>query len=112
MRAFCKVAVPIALAEKANLVCRGAAFIAWDDAEEVAIAQDEVYQPSLDVPRGVACSMGSTPGAAYMPRGIVAYMPASRPSLPARKPSWFKSKVTEWWNAVQGACPMESQLAV
>jgi hypothetical protein len=41
----------IALAEKANLVCRGAAFIAWDDAEEVAIAQDEVYQPSLDVPK-------------------------------------------------------------
>ena len=37
----------IALAEKANLVCRGAAFIAWDDAEKVAIAQDEVYQPSL-----------------------------------------------------------------
>ena len=37
----------IALAEKANLVCRGAAFIAWDDAEKVAIAEDEVYQPSL-----------------------------------------------------------------
>ena len=37
----------IALAEKANLVCRGAAFIAWDDAEQVAIAEDEVYQPSL-----------------------------------------------------------------
>jgi hypothetical protein len=40
----------IALAKKANLVCRGAAFIAWDDAEKVAIAQDEVYQPSLEVP--------------------------------------------------------------
>ena len=37
----------VALAEKANLVCRGAAFVAWDDAEKVAIAQDEVYQPSL-----------------------------------------------------------------
>jgi Ca-activated chloride channel family protein len=43
----------IALAEKANLVCRGAAFIAWDDAEEVAIAQDEVYQPSFNVPSGL-----------------------------------------------------------
>jgi Ca-activated chloride channel family protein len=43
----------IALAERANLVCRGAAFIAWDDAEEVAIAQDEVYQPSLRVPSGL-----------------------------------------------------------
>ena len=37
----------IALAEKANLVCRGVAFVAWDDAEKVTIAQDEVYQPSL-----------------------------------------------------------------
>jgi hypothetical protein len=37
----------IALAEKANLVCRGAAFIAWDEAEKAPIAQDEVYQPSL-----------------------------------------------------------------
>src|SRR5262245_1712406 len=49
----------IALAEKANLVCRGAAFIAWDDAEEVAVAQDEVYQPSLKVSSGAACSMPS-----------------------------------------------------
>jgi Ca-activated chloride channel family protein len=43
----------IELAKKANLTCRGAAFIAWDDAEKVAIAQDEVYQPSLDVPSGL-----------------------------------------------------------
>jgi hypothetical protein len=43
----------IGTAEKANLVCRSAAFIAWDDAEEVAIAQDEVYQPSLKVPSGL-----------------------------------------------------------
>src|SRR4029077_4269126 len=56
----------IALAEKANLVCRGAAFIAWDDAEEVAIAQDEVYQPSLDVPIGLSCSMHSK-AVAFMP---------------------------------------------
>ena len=38
----------VAFAEKANLICRGAAFVAWDDAEKVAIAQDEVYQPSFD----------------------------------------------------------------
>jgi hypothetical protein len=37
----------IVLAKKANLVCRGAAFVAWDDAEKVAIAQEEVYQLSL-----------------------------------------------------------------
>jgi uncharacterized protein (DUF1810 family) len=40
----------IEVAKKANLACRGAAFIAWDDAEKVAIAQDEVYQPSLHAP--------------------------------------------------------------
>jgi hypothetical protein len=46
----------IALAEKANLVCRGAAFIAWDDAEQVAVAQHEVYQPSLSTEIGVKSS--------------------------------------------------------
>jgi hypothetical protein len=90
----------IALAETSNLVCRGAAFIAWDDAEEVAIAQDEVYQPSLDVPSGVACSMGSIPRAAYMPGSGVAFMPAPREALPARRSSSLKSKLTEWWSAV------------
>jgi len=95
----------IALAEKANLVCRGAAFIAWDDAEEVAIAQDEVYQPSLKVPSGVACSMpfteeSSLPSApAFMPGGRVAFMPAARESLPERRPSFFKNKLAECWNA-------------
>ena len=46
----------IALAEKANLVCRGAAFIAWDDAEQVAIAEDEIYQPSLSTESMIICS--------------------------------------------------------
>jgi hypothetical protein len=96
----------IALAQKANLVCRGAAFIAWDDAEQVAIAQDEVYQPSLKVPSSVACSTPSTqelssPSAPAF--GGVAFMPAMRESQPERRPSHFKSKVTEWWNAIQGA---------
>ncbi|MGA7903804.1 MAG: VIT domain-containing protein, partial [Terrimicrobiaceae bacterium] len=43
----------VALAEKANLVCRGAAFIAWDDAEKVPIAQNEVYQASFACRRQV-----------------------------------------------------------
>ena len=46
----------VALAEKANLICRGAAFVAWDDAEKVAIAQDEVYQPSFHAERGILSS--------------------------------------------------------
>ena len=37
----------IAVAKEANLVCRGAAFIAWDETEKVPVAQQEVYQPSV-----------------------------------------------------------------
>jgi hypothetical protein len=47
----------IELAQQANLVCRGTAFVAWDEAEKVAIAQDEVCQPSLQF----ACSIPSAP---------------------------------------------------
>jgi hypothetical protein len=47
----------VALAEKANLICRGAAFVAWDDAEKVAIGQDEVYQPSFLMRRSL-CRLG------------------------------------------------------
>jgi Ca-activated chloride channel family protein len=95
-----KVKEAIALAEKANLVCRGTAFIAWDDAEEVAIAQDEVYQPSLDVPSGVVCSQQFTPGVHYMPSTRPAFMPAKTKSSPERRPSSNKSKAADWWNPV------------
>jgi hypothetical protein len=67
-----KVKEAIALAEKANLVCRGAAFIAWDDAEQVAIAQDEVYQPSLEVPSGVGYSEPA-PAVSFMSGGRAAF---------------------------------------
>jgi hypothetical protein len=94
----------IALAEKANLVCRGAAFIAWDDAEEVAIAQDVVYQPSLDMPSSVASRMDSRPAVSFMPAtGAAAFMPRAKVSLPERTPSSFKSKVGEWWDAILSA---------
>jgi von Willebrand factor type A domain len=45
-----------ALAKEANLVCRGTVFVAWDDAEKVAIAQNEVYQPSFNVSSGLLYS--------------------------------------------------------
>jgi hypothetical protein len=101
-----KVKEAIALAEKANLVCRGTAFIAWDDAEEVAIAQDEVYQPSLNVPSSLPSSMDSEPQVAYMPARSAAFMPGGRESLNPRRESFparqslFKRKMTEWWNSV------------
>lgn len=37
----------ITLAKENNVVCEGAAFIAWDEAEKVAISDREVYQPAL-----------------------------------------------------------------
>jgi von Willebrand factor type A domain len=90
----------IVLAEKANLVCRGAAFIAWDDAEEVAIAQDEVYQPSLDVPIGLSCSMHTKQAVAFMPAPSVDDIPFSRQPSPERRPPFSKSKMREWWEAL------------
>jgi hypothetical protein len=36
----------IALAKHHNLLCAGAAFVAWDEAEQVPLAQRELYQPS------------------------------------------------------------------
>jgi hypothetical protein len=97
----------IALAKKANLVCRGTAFVAWDDAEEVAIAQDEVYQPSLDLPSGVSCSTPA-PRASFMAFSGAAYMPASRSASPAKRPSSFKNNLRDWCDAILAAPSNES----
>lgn len=35
----------LTLAKQHNLLCEGAAFIAWDEAEQVVIAEEELYQP-------------------------------------------------------------------
>ena len=61
----------IALAEKANLVCRGAAFIAWDEAEKVPVAQDEVYQPSLHVESGLMFATQRRASSSYSVREII-----------------------------------------
>jgi len=37
----------IELGRRHNLVCEGAAFIAWDEAERVQVAQQEIVQPAL-----------------------------------------------------------------
>ncbi|HEV7402788.1 MAG TPA: VIT and VWA domain-containing protein [Chthoniobacteraceae bacterium] len=36
----------VALAKKHNLLCEGAAFVAWDEAEQVVIAHEEIVQPA------------------------------------------------------------------
>ena len=38
----------IALAKEHNLICEGAAFIAWDEAEQVQIATEIICQPAMD----------------------------------------------------------------
>lgn len=41
----------VALAVQHNLVCKGAAFVAWDEAEKTPIAKRHVVQPSLGIDR-------------------------------------------------------------
>jgi hypothetical protein len=38
----------IALAKQHNLICDGTAFIAWDEAERIQVAQQEIVQPCLE----------------------------------------------------------------
>ena len=44
----------IALAIAHNLTCRGASFVAWDEAEKVPVAMREVYQPSMGLDKCVS----------------------------------------------------------
>src|SRR5262249_15027452 len=42
----------IALAKASNIVCEGAAFIAWDEVEKVPVSGREVYQPAMEPDMG------------------------------------------------------------
>lgn len=42
-------AAAIALAKMHNLICRGTAFVAWDEEAKVVIAKEEIIQPSMFV---------------------------------------------------------------
>ncbi|MFZ4696323.1 MAG: hypothetical protein ACOYMV_14480, partial [Verrucomicrobiia bacterium] len=44
----------IQLAKEANLLCKGASFIAWDETERVPVASQEMLQPSI-TPSCVSC---------------------------------------------------------
>ena len=37
----------ISLAKEHNLICEGAAFIAWDELEKVPVSTREIYQPAM-----------------------------------------------------------------
>ncbi|HWB58314.1 MAG TPA: VIT domain-containing protein, partial [Chthoniobacteraceae bacterium] len=44
----------ITLARTYNILCEGASFVAWDDAGQVSIGSDTIYQPSLE--QSVLCA--------------------------------------------------------
>ena len=67
----------VALAKKVNLVCEGASFVAWDEAEKVTVARREVYQPALEpLDACMAAPYYAAAGPAQMPP------PAPMPSAP------------------------------
>jgi Ca-activated chloride channel family protein len=59
----------IELAKSANLICRGAAFIAWDESQKVIVSRKEVFQPVMFRDAGISSL-----------RGVVGF--ASRSSSP------------------------------
>ncbi len=77
-------AIQLAIAH--NLTCRGASFVAWDDAEKVPLATREVYQPSLGLDR-------STSEVQKEPRGVVTSY--------ANQMNFFQGKVTDYQRASQ-----------
>jgi hypothetical protein len=58
----------IALAKRHNILCRGAAFIAWDEQEQVTVATQTVYQPAIEMAgfaSAPAMAAPPAPGARY-----------------------------------------------
>ena len=61
----------IKLAVQHNLICPGTAFIAFDEKEKVAIAREEVYQPSMEE-CAIAVSLGAKAAPAILPAASTA----------------------------------------
>ena len=79
----------LVVAKQFNLLSSDAAFIAWDEAEQVPVAQTEIIQPALEVERTVrACS--APPSVLYCAvrednEDFEPGMPASRPGPRTRR---------------------------
>src|SRR5262249_16504349 len=69
----------ISVAKASNLVCEGAAFIAWDETEKVPVSTQEIYQPPM-APEGFA-------GGRAAPAGGYACAPLSETRFIARAAS-------------------------
>lgn len=87
-----------------NVLCEGAAFIAWDEAEKVRVATEEIYQPSMVMEEADLCRTGGTVGAmAVFPR-MASPAPMAPPPPPSVRPM---APVAPILHAPPGGAPME-----
>jgi hypothetical protein len=73
----------LALAKKFNLLCKSAAFVAWDEAEKVVIAKKEILQPSVRVALRCPSLIGAVSGPSCFGGSAVLESPESVP-MPKR----------------------------
>lgn len=89
----------IVLAKEHNLLCEGAAFIAWDETEKVPIAEVELDQPSLSMP--VLCAAPFPASADDRANESVLFESAS----PLREMSAFKALLSRGSSARGAMAP-------
>ena len=76
----------LVVAKEFNLLSSDAAFIAWDEAEQVPVAQSEIIQPALEVEEHVSACMAPPSGKLYnMIQEDPMSMRRSKPSTPPRR---------------------------
>ena len=76
----------LVVAKEFNLLSRDAAFIAWDEAEQVPVAQSEIIQPALEVEEHVSACMAPPSGKLYNTvQEDPMSMRRSKPSTPPRR---------------------------
>ena len=76
----------LVVAKEFNLLSRDAAFIAWDEAEQVPVAQSEIIQPALEVEEYVSACMAPPSGKLYNTvQEDPMSMRRSKPSTPPRR---------------------------
>ena len=72
----------LVVAKQFNLLSSDAAFIAWDEAEQVPVAQTEIIQPALEVERHVSACMAPPPERLYNVVQEDSFDPGIRASRP------------------------------
>ncbi|MES2573288.1 MAG: VWA domain-containing protein [Verrucomicrobiota bacterium] len=111
-------------AKKHNLLCEGAAFIAWDETEQVDVAQEEMVQPSLDNlerSRVIMQSGGWAKAKEFqdiipdsMPRGVktLRKLRASPPSHQIERSTWLGQFIDAFagWLGGKRSKPLEQRL--